>query len=131
MAHGEAIYPAQHAGFVAEELGQPVGLITYRIDPDGDCEVVTIDSVNEHRGVGTLLIGAMMAEARRRGCRRMWLITTNDNLDALRFYQRRGFRLVEVRPDALTESRKLKPEISEVGEFGIPLRDELVLELPL
>ena len=69
--------------------------------------------------------------AREAGCGRVWLITTNDNLRALRFYQRRGFRLVAVHPDALERSRELKPSIPEIGLDGIPLRDELELELTL
>lgn len=70
--------------------------------------------------------------ARRAGCTRLWLVTTNDNLDALRFYQRRGFRLSRLRPGAVDLSRQtLKPEIPEVGTFGIAIRDELELELDL
>ena len=62
----------------------------------------------------------------------MQLITTNDNVDALRFYQRRGFVLTELRPGAVDESRRMKPQIPLVGAYGIPIRDELVLvrELP-
>jgi len=60
------------------------------------------------------------------GCERIWLVTTNDNLEALRFYQRRGFVLSALRPRAVDEARrKLKPQISTVGEFRIPLRDEI------
>jgi hypothetical protein len=65
----------------------------------------------------------------RTTAQRVWLVTTNDNLDALRFYQRRGFRIAQVRPGAVDETRKtLKPSIAEVGDFGIPIRDEIVLE---
>jgi hypothetical protein len=61
----------------------------------------------------------------------VWLTTTNDNLDALRFYQRRGFRISAVRPRAVERARAtLKPEIPEVGAYGIPVRDEIDLELP-
>jgi hypothetical protein len=57
------------------------------------------------------------------------VLTTNDNVDALRFYQRRGFRLAELHPGAVDEARaRLKPEIPRVGDHGIPLRDELMLE---
>jgi hypothetical protein len=59
----------------------------------------------------------------------VWLVTTNDNLDALRFYQRRGLRLVAVHAGAVDEARRLKPEIARVGEYGIPIRDEIELEL--
>ncbi len=78
-----------------------------------------------------MLIEAVKQAAVSAGCRRLWLITTNDNLHALRFYQKRGFRLVAVYPNALEESRRLKPEIPLVGLDGIPLRDELELELAL
>ena len=61
----------------------------------------------------------------------MWLLTTNDNLDALRLYQRHGFRLVQVHPGAVDLARQAKPSIPEVGAYGIPLRDELILERDL
>jgi ribosomal protein S18 acetylase RimI-like enzyme len=130
VARGRVLRPEEHPGFVAEDGGEPLGLVTYRV-VDGDCEIVTIDSVVEGRGVGTALLDAVTAEARKAGCGRVWLITTNDNLNALRFYQGRGFRLVAVHPNAVEESRRLKPQIAEVGSFGIPIRDELELELSL
>ena len=118
-------------GFVAEDDGsEPAGLLTYRID-GGDCEVVTINAFPRGGGAGTALMDAVATAAREAGCRRVWLITTNDNLRALRFYQRRGFRLVALHRDALERSRELKPSIPEVGLDGIPLRDELELELRL
>ena len=117
-------------GFVAEGDGEPAGLLTYRID-GGDCEVVTINAFPRGAGAGTALMEAVAAAARDAGCRRVWLITTNDNLRALRFYQRRGFRLAALHRDALARSRDLKPSIPEIGLDGIPLRDELELELRL
>ena len=67
-----------------------------------------------------------------RGSTRLWLITTNDNVDALRFYQRRGFRLVAIDRDAVERSRAtLKPGIPRTGLHGIPIRDELTLERPI
>jgi hypothetical protein len=59
-------------------------------------------------------------------------VTTNDNLGALAFYQRLGFRLSALRPGAVDEARAtLKPEIPATGEEGLPLRDELELSFPL
>jgi ribosomal protein S18 acetylase RimI-like enzyme len=79
--------------------------------------------------VGTALLEAVERIAAERGCRRLWLLTTNDNVDALRFYQRRGFRLARLNPGAVDEARaRLKPELPTVGDYGIPIRDELVLE---
>jgi len=79
-------------------------------------------------GAGSVLLAAATEVARKAGARRLWLITTNDNLDALALYQRRGFRLVAVRAGAVDRARLLKPSIPEVGEHGIPMHDELVLE---
>ena len=110
--------------------GEPAGIVTYRIEGD-ECELVTLDSFAERRGVGSALLERVVSLARRRRCRRLWPITTNDNLNALRFYQRRGLRLVSVRPDAVVEARKLKPEIPAMGAEGIPIRDEIELELEL
>ena len=117
-------------GFVAVRDDRPCGLVTYRLG-DGDCEIISINSLVEQIGVGSALIAAVREVAVAAGCRRLWLITTNDNLAALRFYQRRGFRLAALYPNALEVSRRLKPEIPLVGHDGIPLRDELELELPL
>ena len=114
-------------GFVAERDGRPIGLVTYRLDND-ECELAFIAALERHSGVGTALLDALLQSVA--GCKRLWLVTTNDNLEALRFYQRRGFVLSALRPGAVDAAREqLKPQISPVGEFGIPLRDELELEL--
>ena len=112
---------------VAEANGTRCGLLTYRVDRTG-CEIVTLDAVPRHRGTGSALIEAVAREAQLTGWRRLWLITTNDNLDALRFYQRRGFTLAAIHRNAVTEARKVKPSIPEIGGYGIPVRDEIELE---
>lgn len=122
---GELIDALACPGLVAEEDGQPVGLLTYR-DDAGDVEIAYLQAAVTGRGIGTGLVEAV---AERTGAPRLWLVTTNDNVDALRFYQRRGFTIAEVRPGAVLEARRtLKPSIPEVGYHGIPIRDELVLE---
>ena len=126
---GELIDVLGLPGFVAEEDGRRIGLLTYRRENDV-CELAFIAAVEPHRGIGTALLDALVEAVA--DCNRIWLVTTNDNLEALRFYQRRGFRLSALRPGAVDESRRsLKPHIGTVGEFGIPLRDELELELDL
>lgn len=121
---------ARLPGFIAEEQGEPVGVVTYQKEGQA-CEVVSIDSLRPNRGIGTLLLNAVKDEALRAGCTRLWLITTNDNLNALRFYQKWGMTLVTVHRNAIEQSRKLKPQIPLIGEYGIPLRDEIELELTL
>jgi len=118
------------AGFVALIDGQPAGLLTYHIE-GAACEIVTLDSLLEKRGVGTALIEAAAGAARAAGCTRLWLITTNDNTPALRFYQRRGFVLAALHRGAVEQSRRLKPSIPLTGLDGIPIRDEIELERAL
>ncbi len=130
VSRGRVHLATELPGLVAVDGERPVGLATYRLEGDS-CELVTIDSLAEGRGVGGALLEAVCAEARRAGCRRLWLITTNDNLHALRFYQRRGFRLAALHRGAVDEARRLKPVIPEVGLDGIPIRDELELEREL
>lgn len=130
VGHGMAMDAATLPGFVAVLDGSPVGLVTYREDGDS-WELVTVNGAVGGRGVGTALLGAAADAARAAGKRRLWLITTNDNTAALRFYQRRGFDLVAVHRDAVTRARaELKPAIP-VELDGIPLRHELELELLL
>ncbi len=127
VAHGEVFFPASLPGFLVEKQGQVLGLLTYTV-ANHQLEIVTIDALRRGRGVGTALVDAAVRQARTLGCTRVRLTTTNDNLDAVRFYQRRGFKLTALRPDAVREARKLKPEIPTVGEFGIPITDEIDLE---
>jgi ribosomal protein S18 acetylase RimI-like enzyme len=117
-------------GFVAILNGDPVGLVTYRIF-DNECEVITLSSVEAGIGAGTTLLKMVKETAITANCNRIWLITTNDNVDAMRFYQRRGFKFAALYINALEESRRLKPELSLTGLYGIPLRDEIELEMAL
>jgi hypothetical protein len=99
---------------------------------DTDCEVLTLHTDRQWSGIGTALLAEVERIARAAGCTRLWLITTNDNVDALRFYQRRGFRLAALRAGAVDACRAgLKPEIPEIGAPGIPIRDEIELEQEL
>ena len=107
-----------------------VGLATFEVE-GGECELVSIEAFHRQQGIGSALLMQVAHEARKRGCRRLWLITTNDNVDALRFYQRRGMRLVAVHRGAVDQARRIKPAISLAGDYGIPIHDELELELRL
>ena len=128
---GELVYPLDHPAFVAETPGgQLLGMLTYVPGPDWrQCEILTLHAGEQWHGAGTALIEAAGQLARQQGCTRLWVITTNDNVDALRFYQRRGFCLVGVHRGAVDRSRaSLKPEIPAAGAYRIPLRDEIELE---
>lgn len=126
---GELVDPLAGQVLLAEDpSGRLLGVLTYQV-VGTDLEVSTLYAAVSGSGVGTALLSWAEDEARRFGARRLWLITTNDNLDALGFYQRRGFRLVALRVGAVDDARdRLKPTIPPVGDHGIPIHDELVLE---
>jgi GNAT superfamily N-acetyltransferase len=132
LAVHDRIYDIKElSGFVAERDGVPAGMLTYLVRGD-ECEIMTFDSVTRFAGTGTALIERVRTEAINQGCTRLTVTTTNDNLDALRFYQRRGFRLTMVEAGAVDRQRRyLKPEIPVVGEYQIPIRDELHLRMDL
>ncbi len=123
VVHGEVIEAASLPALVAEDRR---GLATYR-RLDRNAELVTLDADPTGVGTGAALIEALVARLRSDGCERLWLTTTNDKLSALRFYLRRDFRLIQVRLGAVDDVRRLKPSIPTVGEYGIPIRDELDL----
>lgn len=123
---GESLNALDMPGLVAEDDGREVGLLFYRLDGE-DCELFALVATTRAGGVGTALVDALVTRAA--GRRRIWVVTTNDNLRALRFYQRRGFSLCALRPGAVDEARRrLKPGIPLTGFDDIPLRDELELE---
>ncbi len=128
VSKGRMVYPAELEGFAAVRDEKIVGLATYRVEGE-ECEVVTINSLTEGTGIGSSLLDAVRDTAVKARCRRLWLITTNDNLSALRFYQKWGLHITAIYPNALERSRRLKPEIPLLGKEGIPLRDEMELEM--
>ena len=128
VARGKIYHTDELLGFAAVANNKPVGLITYLVDGK-ECEIITLNSLHERTGIGSALLEAVKGVALDSGCKRLWAITTNDNVDALRFYQKRGFELVAIRRNALEQSRKLKPEIPLTGKNAVPLRDEIELEM--
>jgi N-acetylglutamate synthase-like GNAT family acetyltransferase len=131
LLRGELVAPADLPGFVAADGADRVGLLTYR-DRGNSVEIVTIDSLAPGRGVGSALVEAVSAEARRLERSHVCVVTTNDNLSALAWYRRRGFEVVEVRAGAVDAWRHLKPSIPLVNEVtGAAISDEVELVIEL
>jgi ribosomal protein S18 acetylase RimI-like enzyme len=116
-------------GWLAEQDGDIVGLLTYRTT-DTMADLVTINAFTGGR-VGAELLTALVDELRAAGVTSLRVTTTNDNTRALRFYQRAGFRLTAFRAGAVTRSRAIKPGIPELGHDDIPIRDELELTMEI
>jgi GNAT superfamily N-acetyltransferase len=126
--HGELVDALRYPSLVAEGDGELAGVLTYVLDVEA-CEVLTLHATVSWQGIGTALLEAVERIAQAAGCQRLWLITTNDNIDAMRFYQRRGFRMTALYADAVTQSRRrLKPGIPDFGDYRIPIRDEVEFE---
>lgn len=127
VSRGKLYQVLDYPGFVAMVDKEPQGILTYRFE-NHECEVLLLQSAVDSIGIGSTLIAQVESEARSNNCKRLWLITTNDNIRAIRWYQRRGFTIAAVHVNALEESRRLKPEIPMIGNDNIPLRDEIEFE---
>ena len=130
LVHNEKYVPGDLEGFIAENNEKKIGLLTYRIQ-EKSCEIVTLNSTIEHCGFGRELVKSVIEEAKLQGCEILWVVTTNDNIRAIEFYQKLGFQLIMVYPDAVNYYRKIKHEIPVTAENGIPIRDELEFVLRL
>lgn len=114
-------------GFVAwSSTGELIGIVTFQ-RYDGVIEVISLDSVVENQGIGSRLLMMVESVAVEDQIPLIKVITTNDNIGALSFYQRKGYRIKEVIQGAVDRARQVKPEIPLIGERGIPIHDELVL----
>lgn len=126
IVHGDIIHPAELPGYKIMDGKTLVGLITYAVRGQ-QCEIVTLNSFREGEGIGETLLRTVETYALSQQCTTCMLVTTNNNLNALGFYQRRGYYIAEVKPGAVDESRKVKMSIPLIDENGIPIRDEITL----
>jgi GNAT superfamily N-acetyltransferase len=130
VSKGKVHNTARLPGFICRKNDKIIGLITYNIE-NNECEIVTLDTRINNKGLGTKLLNKVLDRAKENNCKRVWLITTNDNSDAIRFYQKRGFEWVGFYKDAMRVSREIKPEIPKFGNDKIPIKHEIEFEYRL
>lgn len=123
MINDTALLP----GFICKDKNKIIGLMTYNIE-NNECEIVTLNSERRNKGLGTMLINKVIETAKGKKCKRVWLITTNDNTNSIKYYQKRGFEWVGFYKNAMIKSRKIKPEIPQLGNNKIPIKHELEFE---
>ena len=123
-------YPTQLPGFLAFDHHRLTGFLFYTLGK-AEIEIIAFECYEKFRGLGTRLLDQLKVVAEAHGVRRLFLMTHNDNLDALRFYQKRGFHLCGIHLNSMEAVRKLKPAIALIGDYGIPMRDEIDLEMIL
>lgn len=130
VIRGQKYYPSALEGIIAEINHTIVGFLFYDIQ-NQDCEIVVFEVFDKFKGIGTKMLDKLKEVAKDLSCKRVYLMTTNDNLDALRFYQRRGFQICGIHINSMARSRKIKPAIGMLGDYGISIRDEIDLEFVL
>ena len=128
IIRGKEYFPSRLGGIIALRGEQVVGFLIYDIQ-NNVCEIVVFEVFEKFKGIGTSILAKLKEIAKSKNCNTLYVMTTNDNLDALRFYQRRGFRICGINLNSMEISRKMKPSIPEIGDYGIPIRDEIDLEL--
>lgn len=120
------VYDTWHCpGLIAVDEGKLIGYLLY-LPKSEEWEILVLHALEKNRGIGTALIDALSEKVKKTGGKKLSVVTTNDNIPAIRFYQRRGFSLGEVGFNALEETRKIKPNVPEIGLEGIRLSHELV-----
>lgn len=117
-------------GFVAVEDGALLGMALYRLIGD-ECEVSALLSLVQGMGAGKALLHEVYETARHAGARRLWLVTTNDNTQAIRYYQKNGFKLSAVRLGAFEAVRRLKGELPSRGNDGILIEHEFEFSMDI
>lgn len=127
ISGGTQYFPQEMDGLIAIDGSERVGLLSFS-KSGPSVEIVLLQALKKHEGIGTALIECLVKKVIREGCRLIFLYTTNDNLDALRFYQRRDFKIVSFHPESMVNARQIKPGIPEIGDYDIPIRDEFRLE---
>jgi hypothetical protein len=130
FVRGRLLYPSDVEAFGAYFDDRLQGVVTWRVE-DGTLYMLTMNNVTDTRGVSTALLERMIVMGREQGFAFMRALITNDNWPAFRYYQKRGFRIVAVHPGVVDMMRQMKPSIPEKGLEGIPMRDEIELEIVL
>jgi N-acetylglutamate synthase-like GNAT family acetyltransferase len=130
VSRGVAHHAIDLPGFVAVSNEAPAGILLYNVVGD-ECEVVALVAVQGGIGAGRRLFKETENFAKANSFSRLWLITTNENTAAIRFYNSAGWNQVAIHRGAVRESRKLKPEIPEFAPDGTPIEDEIEFEFPL
>jgi ribosomal protein S18 acetylase RimI-like enzyme len=113
-------------GVLVYENDKIIGLGLYTIK--NDCEIVLLETFIQNKGIGTKIIEKIKEIAKTNNCKKIWLITSNENINAIKFYQKRGFHISNIYLNAMEETRKIKPEIPKFSN-GIEVRDEIEFEI--
>lgn len=130
IVHGQKKFVSPLEGFMACREEKILGFILFERH-EKDWEIIVFEVLSKFAGIGTKLLNTLIEYATERQCPELLVMTTNDNLDALRFYQKRGFIITGFHLDIVKKARIMKPSIGELGDYDIPIRDEILMTLTL
>ena len=130
VSRGEIYKGEDLDGILTYENDKIIGIGLYYIK-NNECEIVLLETFKQNIGIGTKIIEKIKEISKNKNCKRIWLITSNDNIDAIKFYQRRGFNIANIYKNAMEKSRELKPTIPLMGNYEIPIRDEIEFEIKI
>ena len=130
VSRGKTYKTEDLEGILKYKKNKIIGLGLYNIK-NNECEIVLLETFIQKKGIGTEIIEKIKEIAKINNCKRIWLITSNDNIDAIKFYQRRGFNIANFYKNAMDESRRLKPTIPLIGNYEIPIKDEIEFEIKI
>jgi len=128
VSRGKTYKTEDLEGILTYKKNKIIGLGLYYIK-NNECEIVLLETFIQKKGIGTQIIEKIKEIAKLNNCKRIWLITSNDNIDAIKFYQKRGFNIANFYKNAMDKSRELKPTIPLIGNYEIPIKDEIEFEI--
>ncbi len=118
--------------YMSAERKSVAGILAFAHDFEtDDCQIIAFYSRFRNHGLGSELLDAMIQKAIQLECARLNVFLTNDQTRTLRFFQRRGFQICDLRLNSVDEARELDPKIPLYGEDSIEMRHELGLEMVL
>jgi ribosomal protein S18 acetylase RimI-like enzyme len=125
VTFGEELHLETMSTVVADSEGEIAGALAYRERQEAlHIVALATDPLWQRSGVGGHLVAEAELIARQRELTRVLVATTNDNLPSLYFYQRKGYRITAILPEAMAGAKGKEPSI---GFGGIPIRDEIHL----
>lgn len=131
MMFGRSWKLGDYDAYVARDAAGTIVRLVTTVVQKSTRLALTLDNFSEQPGIGRLLLDFVMTMGREEGARSLRVLTTNDNTPALRYFQKRGFRIVAFYPGAIAVYRQVAPTLPEIGVDGIPVRDAIELEIDL
>lgn len=122
MVYNRELYNLESLDYIEEYHDSSFGGIITFFEKDHSIHIVSLDTVMSNQGIGTSLLNSLTELAVKRHKSAIYVETTNDNCDAIRFYQTHDFDIYDLQLNEVAIQRKLKPSIPLIGCYNIPIK---------